>query len=209
MKNIYLENFLQLIIKASVVEFIFVKIPCFLHILLNTFRQILKKYESYSLKGILLLTFTQHSGSCLKLEKPHCKFFWWEYIKNEGHKFYFGNKELKAISLDHGCFLVLCTCFCMPYQTHQWNFALERWGTIKLHFSRADSTSTTKFDLLWVKIFKQITLKGQNIPKNVLFNGFNFHRERNLQHFMYSSILFVFYGGLMSNFNEGKNIDIC
>ena len=37
LKNVYSENFLQIIIKASVVEFIFSKIPCFQHIFLNIF----------------------------------------------------------------------------------------------------------------------------------------------------------------------------
>lgn len=40
------------------------KIPCFQHILLNTFRQIGLKYDNYSLRRILFQTSKQHS---------HCK----------------------------------------------------------------------------------------------------------------------------------------
>ena len=43
------------------VDFIFSKIPCFQHILLDSFRQMRVKYENYSLRHILLSTLKQHS----------------------------------------------------------------------------------------------------------------------------------------------------
>ena len=43
----YSVNFLQTIFKASVVEFVFSKIPCFHHIIMNTFRRMHLKYENY------------------------------------------------------------------------------------------------------------------------------------------------------------------
>ena len=53
LKNICSEMFLQTMIKGSVTELIFSKIPCFQHILLDTFRQMRLKHENYSLRGIL------------------------------------------------------------------------------------------------------------------------------------------------------------
>ena len=55
------ENFLQIIIQPSVPNFIFSKVPCFQHILLNTCRWILLKYEKYSLRLIFFQTLKQHS----------------------------------------------------------------------------------------------------------------------------------------------------
>ena len=40
-------------------DFIFSKIPCFQHILLNTFRQMCLKCKNYSLRDVLFLTFKQ------------------------------------------------------------------------------------------------------------------------------------------------------
>ena len=54
LKNICSGNFLQIIIKASVAEFIFNKISCFRHILMNTFKRMRLKYETFSLRRILL-----------------------------------------------------------------------------------------------------------------------------------------------------------
>ena len=57
-------NFLQIIVKGSVADFKFIKIPCFQHILLNTFRWMRLKHGNYSLSRILFQTFKKHS---------HCK----------------------------------------------------------------------------------------------------------------------------------------
>ena len=54
LKNICSENFLQIIIKASVAECIFSKISCFRHILMNTLKRMRLKYETFSLRHILL-----------------------------------------------------------------------------------------------------------------------------------------------------------
>ena len=48
-----LVKFLQMIIKANVGEFIFSKALCFQHILLNTLRQMPRKYEDYPFRDIL------------------------------------------------------------------------------------------------------------------------------------------------------------
>ena len=34
-----------------------------------------------------------------RLQKPHCKNFWWKHIKNVSTKCYLGNKEQKAVFL--------------------------------------------------------------------------------------------------------------
>ena len=47
-------NFSANYYQGSVAEFMFIKIPCFQHILLNTFRRMRLKYEHYSLRHILL-----------------------------------------------------------------------------------------------------------------------------------------------------------
>ena len=60
-RKIFLENFLQMIIKASVVEFILNKTQWFQHILLDTIRRIRLKYEMYSLRRVLFYTFKQYS----------------------------------------------------------------------------------------------------------------------------------------------------
>ena len=45
--NIFSENFLETIIRISVVIFIFIEIPSSRHILLNTFRRMRLKYENH------------------------------------------------------------------------------------------------------------------------------------------------------------------
>ena len=60
-KNFCSEKFLQIIIKASVEDFIFSKIPCFQHILLNAFRRMLLNYEKNSFMCTLFQTLKQHS----------------------------------------------------------------------------------------------------------------------------------------------------
>ena len=66
---------------GSSMSSMFSKIPCFQHILLNTFRPMRLK---------------QYSGSCLKLQKPHCKNLRWKYIKTDSQKSCLRNKEQKA-----------------------------------------------------------------------------------------------------------------
>ena len=41
LKNIHSDNFLRIILKASVAEFVFSKIPCFPYILMNKFKRML------------------------------------------------------------------------------------------------------------------------------------------------------------------------
>ena len=53
LKNISLENFLQINTKEFVVKFIFLKTPCFQHVIMNNFRWMRLKYENISLRGIL------------------------------------------------------------------------------------------------------------------------------------------------------------
>ena len=92
LKNICSEIFLQTIIKGSVAEFIFNKIPCFQHIFQNTFRQMRLKNENYT-HLILDIQIT------LTLQRSHCKDFWWNYTKNESCKPYLGNREQKWLFL--------------------------------------------------------------------------------------------------------------
>ena len=79
MKKICSKIFLQIIINTSVAEFIFSKIACFQHILVNTFRL---NYEHCSLRSILFYTLKQHSdyksfiawifdGNTLKMKAVH------------------------------------------------------------------------------------------------------------------------------------------
>ena len=76
LKNIFAENILQNIIRASVAKFIFstatcfqciplniFRATCFQHILLNAFRRMHLKYENYPLRDILFYTLKQYSGS--------------------------------------------------------------------------------------------------------------------------------------------------
>ena len=86
-KNIHLEDFLEIFIKRKEKQ-ILRRVPCFQHVLLSNFRRVV-----WSMKIMLWRTFTQYSGSCLKLRKPHCKNFKWKYIKNESQKSYLGDKE--------------------------------------------------------------------------------------------------------------------
>ena len=65
--NICSENVLQTIINGYVEEFIFSKIPCFQHILMNTFRWMRLNHENCSLGRILFWTLKKYSDY-----KPHC-----------------------------------------------------------------------------------------------------------------------------------------
>ena len=101
LKNICSEEVLQNIIKASAADFIFSKILCFQHILLNTFRRMGLKYEDYSLRRILLQT----------LKQSDCK-------------------NLIAKILD-GNTLVLTTHFLRARSARKLNCAPEKLGTQK------------------------------------------------------------------------------
>ena len=57
---------MQILIKASVVDFIFSKIPCFQQIPLNAFRRIRLNYENYSLRRMYL-----DIQATFRLQKPH------------------------------------------------------------------------------------------------------------------------------------------
>ena len=48
-------------------------------------------------RDISFYTFRQHSGSCLKLEKPHCENFLSKYIKKESRNSYLGINEQKTL----------------------------------------------------------------------------------------------------------------
>ena len=53
LKNTSSATVLQIIIRGSFAEFIFINVPCFQHVLLNTFRRMRLKYENHSLRRIL------------------------------------------------------------------------------------------------------------------------------------------------------------
>ena len=95
------------------VEFMFIKIQCFQHILLNTCWQMSLKYENYSLRRMEVLDIQ----TTLTQQKPHCKNSWWNYNKNESCKPYLGNKEQKwlllVVSLSdlHINYYFACTLF--------------------------------------------------------------------------------------------------
>ena len=81
--------------KGSVAEFIFSKIPCFQHILPNAFTEMRLKYENYYLRCMEILDIQ----TTLTLQKPLCKYFWWNCNKNKSYKPYLGNKEQKWLFL--------------------------------------------------------------------------------------------------------------
>ena len=56
-----MKQFYEIIIKGSVEDFIFSKIPCFQQILLNVFRRMLLNYEKNSFRRTLFQTLKQHS----------------------------------------------------------------------------------------------------------------------------------------------------
>ena len=98
------------IIKAPVADFIFSKIPCFQHIVLNTFRWMRFKYENYSLRYILFQALQQQSdyisliaktfdGNTLEMEAPGPI----QVIKNK--------KQCFQLCLDRTYTLVLTTHF--------------------------------------------------------------------------------------------------
>ena len=48
---------MQIIIKLTVAEFIFIKVSGFYHIFLNKFRRMTLKFENYSSEGVLFYIF--------------------------------------------------------------------------------------------------------------------------------------------------------
>ena len=93
LKSICSENFLQINTEASVVKLIFREAPCFQHIHMNNFRRMRRKYEHFSLRGILFQIFKQHS--CYK--GFIAKTFDGNMLKD--HKSYLDNKKQKAMFL--------------------------------------------------------------------------------------------------------------
>ena len=73
LKNIFARNFLQTVIKASMAEFTFNKLPCFQHVLVKIFRRMYPSMKIILVEESFFLRLKQHSVSCLKLKKPHCK----------------------------------------------------------------------------------------------------------------------------------------
>ena len=94
-KNIRSEHFLQIIIKVSVAEFVFSKIPYFQHILLEHLWTNAFELWKFFFQEHLILDIK----TTFRLQKPHCKYFWWKHIKNENCKCYLGNKNQNAMLL--------------------------------------------------------------------------------------------------------------
>ena len=88
--------FLQIIIKGSVAEFIFIKIQCFQHIPQNTFRRMRLMYENYFLRRILFETFQTTFTLCKILI---AKTFDEITIKMKASSPILGNKEQKLLFL--------------------------------------------------------------------------------------------------------------
>ena len=96
------------ILVASLNRFLLVEIPgtkeylhgdCGFHIYQfkkNTFRRMRSYFENCFLKREYLILDVKTK---FRLQKPHCKTFWWKHIKIESCKCYLGNKGLKAIFL--------------------------------------------------------------------------------------------------------------
>ena len=73
---LYILNIFLQIIKTSVAEFNFSKVPCFQQILQNTFRQTRLKYENYSLRHLILGIQT-----AFILQKLYYKVFSWKHVE--------------------------------------------------------------------------------------------------------------------------------
>ena len=73
---LYILNIFLQIIKTSVAEFNFSKVPCFQQILQNTFRQTRLKYENYSLRHLILGIQT-----AFRLQKLYYKVFSWKHVE--------------------------------------------------------------------------------------------------------------------------------
>ena len=108
LKNTCLAIFLQ-IIKGSLAEFIFIKIPCFHSIFFWT----LLDGSTWSIRLFFEMNLILDIQTKFMLQKPRCKNFWWNYNKNESCKPYFGNKEQKLLFLflNHICTWIW---FCAP-----------------------------------------------------------------------------------------------
>lgn len=104
-REYYPKHFLQIVIRAPVQVFIFVKVFCLQYILLNHFRLMRLEYENYPLVDILFQTCKQHSYTFLKLYfSSLLAKIWWKWIKNKSYKSFLGDKEQKAVFLKYeGC----------------------------------------------------------------------------------------------------------
>ena len=131
-KNIYSKNVLQIIIETSVTEFIFSKVPCFQHMSLNlhTFLKTVSPEVWKTYFGLILFwTFKQHSGRCLKPQKPRCKNFWWNYIEKERLKSYW--------CFDRTCILVLRVYFLSAWSGVQVKLRVRKIEFNKIKFVQA------------------------------------------------------------------------
>ena len=72
-----------------------------IHIFLNAFRRMRASMKTVYWEASYLKYSNKHSDSCMKLQRSHCKNFWWSQVtslkSNERHKFYLGNKEQRAM----------------------------------------------------------------------------------------------------------------
>ena len=76
-------------------EFVFSKIPYFQHILLEHLWTNAFELWKFFFQEHLILDIK----TTFRLQKPHCKYFWWKHIKNENCKCYLGNKDQNAMLL--------------------------------------------------------------------------------------------------------------
>ena len=95
LKNICSGNFLQIITKAPLVEFIFSIILCSQYILLITYYLLRKLFFDRCLILDIQITFS--------LQKLHCKSFQWKFIKNKNRHSNLGKKTKTNIS---SCFSI-------------------------------------------------------------------------------------------------------
>ena len=146
LRNVCLENFLQINTEASVVEFIFRKTPCFQHILMNNFRQMRLKYENFSLRGTSDISDIQ---TTFKLKKFYCKNCQCKYIKNENDKCYLDNKKQKTM------LLVL-----------SWSDAHRKIGGAEVHLSRSwmpiCQARYSIYNFLWIYLFRTFSSNGHS-----------------------------------------------
>ena len=92
--------FQQIVIKESVADFVFIKMPCFEHVATSEY---LKMVASEVWKSFFETHLVLDIQTTLVLQNPHCKNFWWNYNKNENCKPCWGNKEKNIAS---SCFSI-------------------------------------------------------------------------------------------------------
>ena len=72
-----------------------------IHIFLNAFKRMRASMKTVYWQVSYLRYSNKHSDSCMKLQKSHCKNFWWSQVtshkSNERHKFYLGSKEQRTM----------------------------------------------------------------------------------------------------------------